>query len=269
MKMLDAPLVVPSRFGQAWLLEGFRLFHRQPLVWFLTLFAYWAGLVILAMLPVIGLILPLILSPGLSFGFIALARAVDRRDLPMPLLLISGFRSAKAKPLLQLGFIYFLCLLGVLGVAWLFDGGGMVSAISDTPADLRDPEVALGASLRVGVLLALLAYIPVLMAFWYAPQLMVWKDFPAGKSLFFSFFAVWLNRWAFLRYGLAWTILIVLISLVVSFFAEIMGAEPRMIFTAVMPISLVLIAVAQGSFYASTRDVFEVRDPPEKIDTLA
>lgn len=268
MKMLDAPLVLSGRFGQAWLLEGFRLFHRQPLIWFLTLFAYWAGLVIIAMIPVLGLILPLILSPGLSFGFIALARAVDRRDLPMPLLLLSGFRSAKAKPLLQLGVVYFFCLLGVLGVAWLFDGG-LGAAVSDTPADLSDPEVALGASLRLGLLVALVAYIPVLMAFWFAPQLVVWNSYAPAKALFYSFFAVWRNRWAFLRYTLAWALLIAFISLVVSFFGEMLGAEPRMIFTALMPISLVLIAVAQGSFYASTRDIFEVRDPPEKIDTLA
>jgi high-affinity Fe2+/Pb2+ permease len=98
---------------------------------------------------------------------------------------------------------------------------------------------------------------------------MVWKDFTAGKALFYSFFAVWRNRWAFLRYGLAWTILIVFISLIIALFGEILGAEPRMVFTAVLPISMVLIAVAQGSFYASTRDVFEVRDPPERIDTLA
>lgn len=269
MKMLDAPLVLQARYGQAWLLEGFRLFHRQPLIWFLTLFAYWAGLVIIAMIPVLGLILPLILSPGLSFGFIALARAVDRRDLPMPLLLLSGFRSAKAKPLLQLGVLYFLGLLAVLGLAWLFDGGGLARTMSEAPSDLADPEIALGAGMRIGIVIALLAYIPVLMAFWFAPQLMVWKDFPAAKALFFSFFAVWRNRWAFLRYGLAWAVLIVFISLVVAFFGELIGAEPRMIFTAVMPISMVLIAVAQGSFYASTRDVFEVRDAPEKIDTLA
>lgn len=269
MKMLDAPLILPSRYGQAWLLDGFRLFHRQPLVWFLTLFAYWAGLVILAMIPVLGLILPLILSPGLSFGFIALARAVDRRDLPMPLLLLSGFRSAKAKPLVQLGMAYFVGLLLVLGVAWIADGGFLARTMTENPSDLADPEVTLESGVRMGLLIALLAYMPVLMAFWYAPQLVVWKDFPVGKSLFYSFFAVWRNRGAFFRYGLAWTLLIVAISLVVSLFAEVTGAEPRMIFTAVMPISLVLIAVAQGSFYASTRDVFEVRDPPEKIDTLA
>jgi len=269
MKMLDVPMILQARYGQVWLLEGFRLFHRQPLIWFLTLFAYWAGLVIIAMIPVLGLILPLILSPGLSFGFIALARAVDRRDLPMPLLLLSGFRSPKARPLLQLGLIYFLCLLGVLGLAWLFDGGGLARTMSATPSDLADPEIALEASVRLGVIVALLAYLPVLMAFWFAPQLMVWKDFTAGKALFYSFFAVWRNRWAFLRYGLAWTILIVFISLIIALFGEILGAEPRMVFTAVLPISMVLIAVAQGSFYASTRDVFEVRDPPERIDTLA
>lgn len=269
MKMLDAPLILPGRNGQAWLIDGFRLFHRQPLIWFLTLFAYWAGLVILAMIPVLGLILPIVLSPGLSFGFIALARAVDRREMPMPLLLLSGFRSAKARPLVQLGMAYLAALSLILGLVLFLDGAVLGQTTGQAPADLADPEIMLEEGLRPGLLFGALAYIPVLMAFWYAPQLIVWKDFAVMKSLFYSFFAVWRNRWAFLRYSLAWGALIILLSLVISVFADLTQAQPRAIFTAVMPISLVLIAVAQGSFYASTRDVFEMRDPPEKIDTLA
>ncbi|MGA1553053.1 MAG: hypothetical protein ACO35I_03270 [Burkholderiaceae bacterium] len=67
MKIQPAPRTVAARIGMAWLTEGFRLFHRQPLIWFLTLFAYWAGLVILAMVPLLGLVAPLILTPGLGF----------------------------------------------------------------------------------------------------------------------------------------------------------------------------------------------------------
>ncbi|MGA1526948.1 MAG: hypothetical protein ACO33Y_03185 [Burkholderiaceae bacterium] len=82
MKIQPAPRTVAARIGMAWLTEGFRLFHRQPLIWFLTLFAYWAGLVILAMVPLLGLVAPLILTPGLGFGFVALAYAVDRQEMP-------------------------------------------------------------------------------------------------------------------------------------------------------------------------------------------
>jgi hypothetical protein len=256
MKIQHAPRVVPARLGAAWLTEGFRLFHRQPLIWFLTLFAYWAGLVILAMVPLLGLVAPLVLTPGLGFGFVALALAVDRQEMPMPLLLVSGFRSDKAKPLLQMGLLYFLGLVVVLVLAWMVDGGSLFRAMSQSPEELTDPTISMDPSLQWGLIVAVLGYLPVLMAFWFAPQLLVWGQFPVVKALFYSFFAVWRNRAAFFVYGLSWLALFVFLSLLVSAFTSLAGLSQQAVFTLLMPITFILIAVAHGSFYASTRDVF-------------
>lgn len=257
MKIQPDPRVVNSRLGLAWLMEGFRLFHRQPLIWFLTLFAYWAGLVILAMVPLLGLIAPLILTPGLGFGFVALAYAVDRQEMPMPLLLVSGFRSDKAKLLLQMGLLYFLGLVVVLVLAWVVDGGSLFRAMSQSPEELTDPTISMDPSLQWGLIVAVLGYLPVLMAFWFAPQLVVWGQFPLAKALFYSFFAVWRNRRAFFVYGVSWVGLFVFLSLLVSAFS-LAGLSQQAVFTLLMPITFILIAVAHGSFYASTRDVFGI-----------
>jgi hypothetical protein len=80
MKMKEQPRQMPSRAGQAWLIDGIRLFHRQPLVWILSLMTYWAGLVMVGILPLVGVFLPLLFTPGLGFGFIVLAEAVERQD---------------------------------------------------------------------------------------------------------------------------------------------------------------------------------------------
>ncbi len=258
MKIQPDPRVVNSRLGLAWLMEGFRLFHRQPLIWFLTLFAYWAGLVILAMVPLLGLIAPLILTPGLGFGFVALAYAVDRQEMPMPLLLVSGFRSDKAKLLLQMGLLYFLGLVVVLVLAWMVDGGSLFRAMSQSPEELTDPTISMDPSLQWGLIVAVLGYLPVLMAFWFAPQLVVWGQFPLAKALFYSFFAVWRNRRAFFVYGVSWVGLFVFLSLLVSAFTSLAGLSQQAVFTLLMPITFILIAVAHGSFYASTRDVFGI-----------
>ena len=265
MKIQPAPRTVAARIGMAWLMEGFRLFHRQPLIWFLTLFAYWAGLVILAMVPLLGLVAPLILTPGLGFGFVALAYAVDRQEMPMPLLLVSGFRSDKAKPLLQMGLLYFLGLVVVLVLAWMVDGGSLFRAVSQSPEELTDPTISMDPSLQWGLIVAIFGYLPVLMAFWYAPQLVVWGQFPVAKALFYSFFAVWRNRLAFFVYGLSWFALFIFLSLLVSAFTTLAGLSQQAVFTLLMPITFILIAVAHGSFYASTRDVFgtfpELKEP--------
>ena len=257
MKMLDRPHLVTAKVGQAWLVEGFSLFHRQPLVWFLTLMAYWVGLVLIGSLPLVGVIVPLLLSPGLSFGFINLARAIDRKEPVAPTLLISGFRNGQARSLLQLGGAYTLALAAVLLLASLVGGGELLSMVEKgaTEEDL----VTLQKELPWGLIVGFLAYIPVMMAFWFAPQLVVWRGMSVPKAIFYSWVSVWLNRGAFLRYGLTWLLLIVAVSLLISLGIGGLGGNPQLVLLVIMPVSLLLMAIGHGSFYASTRDVFEER----------
>ena len=49
---------------------------------------------------------------------------------------------------------------------------------------------------------------PVMMSFWYAPQLVVWKKYTATKAVFYSFFAVWINRKSFILFGLLWFVIV-------------------------------------------------------------
>ncbi|MEY4083596.1 MAG: hypothetical protein RL483_965 [Pseudomonadota bacterium] len=258
--MLDRPHLMPARVGQAWLLEGFALFHRQPLVWFLTLVAYWAGLMLIGSVPLVGLIVPLLLSPGLGFGFINLARAIDRQESATPTLLISGFRNGRARALLQLGALYSLALAAVLLLASMVGGGQLMQMVERGATEQE--LLKLQRELPWGLIVGFLAYIPVMMAFWFAPQLVVWKGLSVPKALFFSWMSVWVNRSAFLRYSLAWLLLVVAISLVISLILSSIGGSPQTMLLMVMPISLLLMAIGHGSFYASTRDVFEARTEP-------
>ncbi len=259
MKMLDRPHLVAAKVGQAWLIEGFSLFHRQPLVWFLTLMAYWVGLVLIGSLPVIGVIVPLLLSPGLSFGFINLARAIDRKEPVAPTLLISGFRNGQARGLLQLGGAYTLALAAVLLLASLVGGGQLLSMVEKGASE--EDLISLQRELPWGLIVGFLAYIPVMMAFWFAPQLVVWRGLSVPKAIFYSWVSVWRNRGAFLRYGLAWLLLIIAVSLLISLGIGGLGGNPQLVLLVIMPVSLLLMAIGHGSFYASTRDVFEERQP--------
>jgi hypothetical protein len=257
MKMLDRPHLVTAKVGQSWLIEGFSLVHRQPLIWFLTLMAYWVGLVLIGSLPLVGIIVPLLLSPGLSFGFINLARAIDRKEAATPTMLISGFRNGQARTLLQLGGAYTLALAAVLLLASLVGGGELLSMVEKgaTEEDL----LTLQRELPWGLIVGFLAYIPVMMAFWFAPQLIVWRGLSVPKAIFYSWVSVWLNRGAFLRYGLAWLLLIIAVSLLISLGIGALGGNPQMVLLVIMPVSLLLMAIGHGSFYASTRDIFEER----------
>ena len=205
--MINQPKVVSSRSGQAWLIHGFRIFQKQPLIWIFSLFAYWTAMFLFGLIPVFGLILTLILSPGLAFGFIALAHAVDEDQIPFPKLIISGFIGEHAKNMLVLGAIYILEILLVLVLSLSLDGGSLIKAIT-TGEFSNFSENANTNSTNYGAIIAALAYIPVMMSFWYAPQLVVWKKYTATKAVFYSFFAVWINRKSFILFGLLWFVIV-------------------------------------------------------------
>lgn len=262
MRLLDQPQLLPHATGQKWLVDGIRLFHRQPLVWILTLMTYWAGVVMIGILPIIGLFLPLLLTPGLGFGFIRLAQAIEEAkptEPATPALLLSGFKTGHGRAMVILGLAYIAGITVVLLLAWAIDGEQITRLVQGKPND-ADVE-AMRSGIPLGLIIGMLAYLPIMMALWFAPQLVIWKQFTPGKALFYSFFAVWRNKAAFLRYSLAWLVLIVLVSIVSSLAFDLLGIGGPNVLLALLPVSMLLMAIAHGSFYASTRDVFGA--PPE------
>ncbi|NBV88444.1 MAG: hypothetical protein EBR88_02865, partial [Betaproteobacteria bacterium] len=98
MRLSNRPHLLPSRRGAAWVGLGFRLFHRQPLIWFMTMLSYWLILVIASSLPFVGIAIYMALSQVLAFGLIALAFAVDRADPSQPaspMSLLAGLRMGR------------------------------------------------------------------------------------------------------------------------------------------------------------------------------
>jgi hypothetical protein len=241
MRLLTEPRILESKVGAGWLSEGFSLFHRQPLGWTLILFIHWAAMLMAAFIPIFGLVLPLLLTPGLSMGFIEISRAIDRREPPRPPLLISAFRSAQAKAVLILGAWYVLIDDGVL-IEWI------------TLGQMPKPEQI--AAVQTAGIVSFLLYIPVMMAFWFAPQLVVWSGFTPVKALFYSFFAVWRNKGAFIRYAITWIGLTLFVGVAMALVNEIIEMKPSTVTAFLFPITLILMAVAHGSFYASTKAVF-------------
>tara|TARA_B100001093_G_C26758297_1_gene984465 strand:- start:123 stop:905 length:783 start_codon:yes stop_codon:yes gene_type:complete len=253
--MTKQPKVVKSSAGQTWLLQGFEIFKKQPLIWIFSLFAYFTAMFVFGLIPIFGLVITLILSPGLAFGFIALARAVDEDQIPLPKLIISGFLGNHAKSMLFLGVIYILQILVVLFLSLTIDGGSFFKVITTGEFPNYSNNAQTQPS-NFGAIAAVLTYIPVMMSFWYAPQLVVWNNYSATKAIFYSFFAVWINRKSFLFYGLTWLIILIFSILIFSTLANQFDAFKQLLAIAIMPLSLILMAIAHCSYYASTKAVF-------------
>src|SRR5207237_5385527 len=101
-------------------------------------------------------------------------------------------------------------------------------------------------------------YMPVMLAFWFAPPLAAWHSTGAAKALFFSFAAAMMNWRAFLAYGAvtAAVTLLVPFLLLSALTLATAGGLSFPAATLVFPLLIVLLPTLFASFYASYRDVF-------------
>lgn len=246
--------IVETAGGARWLAEGWRLFRAAPLQWIALTFAYMMIMVLMSVVPLIGTAGFLVIYPALTVGLMAAARAASKRTTIEFGMLFEGFRQG-LRVQLVLGAIYLACSIVVFAGIALADqeqklrtllvaGAGQELEVSDLAAPL-------------GALAAL--YTPMLMMFWFAPQLAAWHGVSAAKALFFSFVACVMNWRAFLLYGLVTLFAIVAIAGGLRLIFALTDAAPTGVPLPVLLLVVVLLLPTFfASFYASYREVFGV-----------
>ena len=249
--------IVRASNGARWLLEGWNLFRAAPLGWIAMVFAYWLLMTLVSVLPLVGVAAASILVPAFSVGFMAAARAASRRAPVELALLFDGFRNHWRSQLV-LGAVYLAGLAVVLAGSAAADGGALATWMltGRRPED----EVLHAEDFLLGLAFAAALYMPVLMAFWFAPPLAAWHGAPPAKALFFSFFACLMNWRAFLVYG-ALTALLALALPLVVLWAVMLASLKVAAVSLIFPLLIVLLPTLFASFYASYRDVFANHEP--------
>ena len=250
-----AARIVSWQSGARWLPEGWRLFRVAPLGWLVLVFAYWLLMTFVSLVPVLGVVAAIVLVPPFAVGFMSASRAAAAGGPIEIAQLFAGFRNG-VRGQLVLGAAYFAGLALVFAGAALADGGTlarvMLGAKPMDPQTVRDGDFALAA------LAAAALYMPVMMAFWFAPVLVAWQAMPPAKALFYSFFACVLNWRAFLAYGVITALVTVVTPFVVlSTFAMLnQGGTQVPAARLLFPIIILLLPVLYASFYAGYRDIF-------------
>lgn len=169
------------------------------------------ALLLLNLIPAVGGMLSMLLTPFWVAGFMAASRDASQGRPVTVLHLRAGFDVAR-QPLFVIAGIN---LIGSLLVSeWLLgdlmdslqpmmtalhDGTSMGAGLS--PADAE--RMAQQAETALPLLsLALALMLPLLMATWFAPALVLLNGFPPLRALWWSLWAVWVNPAACLLYGL-------------------------------------------------------------------
>jgi hypothetical protein len=259
-------LKVSAKTGYVWFRQGIWLFRRNPLAFLTIFFAYLFSMMVVSLVPVIGAVLPLLFIPGISVGFMAASRNAVLGKPIYPTVLLAGFRdggTAVARQLLILGVTYVISIAVVFGVSALVDGGLLLRLmVLGSPMD--DAALA-NSNLPGAVLVAMLAYTPVAMLFWFAPVLTAWHDIPPLKALFFSLVTCWRNRSAFLLYAVIWGALAVTVSFGLTALLHALGAG-TLALTVLMPASIILTSMLYCSFYATYRGCYAMPDAAANAD---
>ena len=225
---------LPAAAGRRWVFEGFRLFMRQPAPLLVLTFLYLLLVLASSLVPAVGPMLVLLLTPGLMVGAMHAVRAVDRGELGGRQGLVDGFRRAAVeagRSLLTLGLVN----VGAALLAFLLS-----SLLTDDPM------------MQFVVTQAL--YAPVQLPLWYAPMFVAWHRLPPGKAMFFSVVAVLRNKGAFLQYVAAWAALALAASLCVQVLLLAFGMSPLLVLFVFLPLSLVMPTAVYCSFWPTYRD---------------
>jgi hypothetical protein len=250
--------VVPPRTGLLWVQLGIKTFWRQPLALTGLFFMFWTVFLLLSLVPFIGLVAALVLTPVGTLGLlVATSQAVEGR-FPWPGALIEGLRSGarKRRQLLLLGAANAVLVAAViLGVTALASQEPIGGAAAKDQAQLF--------VLTPATVIASLLQLPLTLLFTLAPALTFWHDVPAAKALFFSAVAVWRNLGAFCVFGLAWVGVLTSVLFLIGLLLRLVGAGIGV--TLVSPIALMLLAMVSTSLFFTFRDSFSA-DPPSPTD---
>src|SRR5688572_28631113 len=162
--------VVDAGRGWQWIVDGFGLFRKFPLMWIaltVVLVLIW---MVSFIIPLLGPLLFNLLFPVLFAGLMTGCRAVESgEDLELPHL-FAGFRKNPAA-LVTIGGVYLVGTILVIGIIFVMAGGSMLPAVLEkSSGDMQ----MLGATLRsmaLALTIGFALYLPLMMLIWFAPLL--------------------------------------------------------------------------------------------------
>jgi uncharacterized membrane protein len=238
--------------GWSWIVGGFALFRQSPVIWIVLFFVYLLIGMALSMIPLIGSIAFNLVAPVFMAGFMLGCRAIEMGEELEINHLFAGFRQNTAQ-LITVGGIYLVGIIVVAGVVMLAGGGDVMLAMSRH--SVMGAGQATAQAPNTGFLLALLlglaALLPLIMAYWFAPTLVVFHDMPALQAMRLSLRACLSNILPFLVYTVISAVLLLL---------------------AMIPLGLgllVMIPTITASLYVSYRDVFNIQLVTEEAEADA
>jgi hypothetical protein len=233
--LIEGGRKVSAGRGATWLAQGFGLFAKSPGVWMGIMVIFCVGAIVIAIVPIVGGLALNLLMPVFFAGLLLGCRELEHGEPLEVAHLFAGFKQNVAQ-LVLVGLIYMIGTIVIIVGVGVVGGVGMVAAFAGAGARPPGPE-AFGA-LAIVMLVAMGLSIPLVMAFWFAPALVVFHEQDALSAMKQSFFGCLKNIVPFLIYG------------VLAFLLMIVATVPVFLGW------LVLWPVFMATVYKSYQDIF-------------
>lgn len=231
--------------GWAWMVEGFALFKKSPVIWIALFIIYLLIGMMLSVVKMVGPIVLNLLAPVFLAGFMLGCRALDNDEELEINHLFAGFKQNTAQ-LITVGGIYLAGIIVIVGIMFSGSSGTALSAIfSGQVMDPQQAAATLGDGFIFGALIGLALMVPLIMAYWFAPALVVFHGMPALEAMKLSFQACLRNMLPLFVYSLISAALLVV---------------------AIIPLGLgllVMIPTMTASLYVSYKDIFAITEVPQ------
>ncbi|MHB1174866.1 MAG: BPSS1780 family membrane protein [Sulfuriferula sp.] len=231
---------VPARHGWLWIKQAFGLFKQNPLIWIVLSVSIFLLAGLLGIIPRIGSVVFQLISPVFTAGLMIGCKAIEAGEELEIAHLFAGFKFHGAQ-LVTVGGIYLVGLILIAGVMTALGGGALVTMMLQGHPDagnMATPAMP-GSGAGLAVLVALALLMPLLMAYWFAPTLVVFRNMGAVAAMKLSMRAAWANMVPFLVYG------------IIMFVLFVIAAMPLMLgFLIMLPLAFI-------TYYTTYKDVFD------------
>jgi len=245
---------VAPKDGYTWIRQGIWLFKQNPLGFLMLVFMYIFAAQLAVMIPVIGVITVLLLTPTLSVGFMTACRQAIQKERIRPTVYFIALQSSPLirKRILQLGVVYAAMILLLSFILSL-----LVDFELLLPLMTSDKPITPEALRQVYLILffGAMLYVPVAMLMWFSPVLVAWEDMSVAQALFSSCLACWTNKAAFFLYLSIWSAILIAIPLTVGMIFDALNLGQAASFV-IAPISMAGLTVMHCSFYATWKACF-------------
>ena len=220
--------------GWTWIAEGFGLFKKAPGIWIAVVVILFVILIVLTLIPLLGALATFLLMPVFIGGLLLGCQALQGGGELELSHLFAGFKQQTGN-LIVLGALaiggWIIVMLPVVAIAGT---GAILAVLRGDAAGIA----ALGGSFMLAWLVAVALSLPIYMALWFAPALVVLRGMAPVAAIRESFLGCLKNIVPFLIYGL--------VMLVLSIVATI----PFLLGWLVLGPTLI------ASVYVSYRDIF-------------